>query len=94
MKIYIFISFFFLSVNVIADELPGVPVPDEYLDDTLRVNSETGEIKNLMYKTIEDVQNSNLFGYQGGATMKDMRRKNKIGSPITILWVYYLAEQY
>jgi hypothetical protein len=61
-KIYILILFSILSVNVIADELLGVAVPDEYLDDTLRVNSETGEIENLIYKTIEDVQNSNLFG--------------------------------
>jgi hypothetical protein len=53
---------FSLSVNIIADE-HDVAVPFyQYFDDALRINTETGRIENLIYKTIEDVQNSNLFG--------------------------------
>jgi len=59
-KYTLFLLLFSLGVYVIADENGVINVP--FQDNTLGVNAETGEIKNLTYKTIEDIQNSNLFG--------------------------------
>jgi hypothetical protein len=54
--------FFIFSIIVFAngDESLSIIVPSE--GNTLGINNETGEIENLTYKTIIDIQESNLFG--------------------------------
>jgi hypothetical protein len=69
-----FILLFFISpLTVFAndDEHPEIIIPS--YDNTLKVNEESGIIENLTYKTIKDIQESNLLG-----ELVDMYLPNRI----------------